>query len=890
MRKQKAKGATGKAKKVTVQTGLTDVNLLPLMKKPGEAVGKEIGVIGSHWGSSCPPGDRNKIFKCIVSDFSIAHRMDEDSPPTKAFQLSEMGVDGGGGNSVTFWMVYPMPFLTFYYDTYPEEKAPPAQTVHTPAGDGAPAEQQAAGVAAKPPSENSIYDHLTLVSTSRSNSRTKSKFTCRIGKCGGSVTIFSKSTGPFFKHCRRKASAGCDAHAKVVEELNEQSSRQVQLSSGEFVTVFSFEECFPHHVNFLWMVAGGLPMKLNRRPIFIQYVRGYQPRAVLPHNETVHRLAELVDVEQMGQLRARRAKHIASFQGLPCVGLQIDLWTDRNTGIAYAAIHDSMCADPEDSSLESVELLQGLLHFRAFPFTSHTSVNISTWLVEVLLAEEIPAGAVSGVTPDGASDGQSGVRMVPGLASLVDVCLLHDLQRVVKYSTGEAGPKHACPNQDFKDLLRYNRRVVQLVHQSRDVSDGCRKFQADNDIPPHKFITVVRTNATRWTNEKAQLTRNNTMRPILDQVLSAYRREHADDAAIIEVRDEDPDDSDGAVPRGPFRLASKELTRKEIRFTEDQWNANLEAEAFLTRPAEIKTTLEHRPTVTGAQGVQLMIALKKQSALSKPLEIMLFPQSPSLKHRPRTASFVPAANLNALISTARKEMSKQIDQRFVDKRFSDARLIQIYMSKQMPAAKVLSEDNLVRGKALYLKWLRLLVPVLSLGERTSPRKAQKKADLFAGMDDSSDDEPSPAVLETDRGRLEVVLWDHISHDRIASFKDSLGLVDEFKMLYALRSEAPLHYALFKQVSSHLAHEGNAEETFSLSGRLSNSNGKTGSSFLSTLTRINKNRSRCDPSADVIFKAYKKKHRKLPTLAEDFTDAESDDADANDADDESDGGA
>ena len=379
------------------------------------------------------------------------------------------------------------------------------------------------------------------------------------------------------------------------------------------------------------------------------------------------------------------------------------------------------------------------------------------------------------------------------------------------------------------------------------------------------------------------------MRPILDPVLSAYRREHIDDAAIIEVCDEDPDDSDGEVPRGPFRLASKELTRKEIRFTDDQWNANLEAEAFLTRPAEIKTTLEHRPTVTGAQGVQLMIALQKQSALSKPLEIMLFPQSPSLKHRPRTASLVPAANLNALVSTARKEMSKQIDKRFVDKTFSDARLIQIYMSKQMPAAKVLSEDNLVRGKALYLKWLRALVPVLSLGERTSPRKLQKKIDLFAGMDDSSDDEPSPAVLETDCVRGEVVLWDHISQDRIASFKDSLGLVDEFKMVYALRSEAPLHYALFKQVSSHLAHEGNAEETFSLSGRLSNSNGKTGSSFLSTLTRINKNRSRCDPSADIIFNAYKRKHRKLPTLAQDFTDAESDDADANDADDESDGG-
>ena len=103
---KKAKGAAGKAKTVTVQTGLTDVNMLPLLKKPIEAVGKEIGVIGSHWGSSCPSSDRNKIFKCIVSDFSIAHRMDEDEPPTKAFQLSEMGVDGSGGNSVPFWMVY----------------------------------------------------------------------------------------------------------------------------------------------------------------------------------------------------------------------------------------------------------------------------------------------------------------------------------------------------------------------------------------------------------------------------------------------------------------------------------------------------------------------------------------------------------------------------------------------------------------------------------------------------------------------------------------------------------------------------------------------------------------------------------------------------------------
>ena len=79
------------------------------------------------------------------------------------------------------------------------------------------------------------------------------------------------------------------------------------------------------------------------------------------------------------------------------------------------------------------------------------------------------------------------------------------------------------------------------------------------------------------------------------------------------------------------------------------------------------------------------------------------------------------------------------------------------------------------------------------------------------------------------------------------------------------------------MSSHLAHEGNAEETFSLSGKLSSSNGKTTPGFLATTVRINKNRALCDPSWKQILDAYKKKHRKLPTLGEDVTDEEDNDA-------------
>ena len=198
-----------------------------------------------------------------------------------------------------------------------------------------------------------------------------------------------------------------------------------------------------------------------------------------------------------------------------------------------------------------------------------------------------------------------------------------------------------------------------------------------------------------------------------------------------------------------------------------------------------------------------MIVLKTISKETRSLPISLLPQSPALKHRKREPSVVAATDLSPMIQTARKELIRQIEQRFINKRFSDARLIQIYMSKQMDASKVLSEESLQKAKALYLQSLRLLISkgVLGVyGERTSPRK-KKKMDLFEGMADSDDDEDNntPAAAG-DRVRTEVQIWESLLEERINSFKDKFGLVDEFKLVYAMRNEAPLHAALFKQVA------------------------------------------------------------------------------------------
>ena len=90
------------------------------------------------------------------------------------------------------------------------------------------------------------------------------------------------------------------------------------------------------------------------------------------------------------------------------------------------------------------------------------------------------------------------------------------------------------------------------------------------------------------------------------------------------------------------------------------------------------------------------------------------------------------------------------------------------------------------------------------------------------------------------------------------------------------------------MSSHLAHEGNAEETFSLGGNLSNSNTHTQPGFLATLVRIKKNRALSDPGWKQILASYKRKYRKVPTLADDCTDDEGDDADGEDSGSEGEG--
>jgi hypothetical protein len=112
-------------KRASKQQQQLNVDQFKLLKKPMDHLGKQINVPGSFWQGRMLPEERDKVYKCTIVDFSLAHKFAPDSSPRMAFKMQEMGIDGTGSHeasdlaSTMYWIDYPMPFLSFYYDTFP---------------------------------------------------------------------------------------------------------------------------------------------------------------------------------------------------------------------------------------------------------------------------------------------------------------------------------------------------------------------------------------------------------------------------------------------------------------------------------------------------------------------------------------------------------------------------------------------------------------------------------------------------------------------------------------------------------------------------------------------------------------------------------------------------
>ncbi|KAL1530366.1 hypothetical protein AB1Y20_001274 [Prymnesium parvum] len=121
--------------------------------------------------------------------------------------------------------------------------------------------------------------------------------------------------------------------------------------------------------------------------------------------------------------------------------------------------------------------------------------------------------------------------------------------------------------------------------------------------------------------------------------------------------------------------------------------------------------------------------------------------------------------------------------------------------------------------------------------------------------------------------LTTLRWKHMAREVYKVYEDEDGLLNEFRMMFELRKQFPLHYIIFKQCAVHLPHEANVESIFSLAGRVADPN--MDSRTLQLLVRVNFNKKNYMPSVKEIRERYFRKYRKSGDLLDEKADNSSD---------------
>ena len=197
----------------------------------------------------------------------------------------------------------------------------------------------------------------------------------------------------------------------------------------------------------------------------------------------------------------------------------------------------------------------------------------------------------------------------------------------------------------------------------------------------------------------------------------------------------------------------------------------------------------------------------------------------------------------------------------------------MYMSKQLLFEDWAPATWLTLAKGLYARMLREAAHIDNIKEAKRAPAADasvavsKGPGLFRNHFSASlvVAEQAEAPPANDGGNDvvtdEMQRWKALEKHIIDAETDSDGVVNEFSLLYKLRLSFPLHYRVFRQVSSHLCHEANTEQLFSLSGSLSDDNGKMDPESLAIWTSVGSNMKIFKPPLAAILHRYITKYGK-----------------------------
>ena len=708
----------------------------------------------------------------------------------------------------------------------------------------------------------------------------KAQFECIVEGCDGRACGTVKeishkdkraiSTTNLITHLRQLAPK-CTKHKEALAEVEAHSKNCIELN-GETVVIMSFSEAFSHHVEFMYLRSSGMvSQKMTQLPEWREYVRGFDARATFPAGVTVRQLAETVAELQRLEFMERMARKRLQFKSQPFIGLQLDMWTDTDTHTAFAAVTGTVVEEPTPGMQpQRLWLSTQLIDFAVFPFTSKTGENIKTWLLSVLSDKSIAHEDVSGITPDGAADGQCGLAKILSLAEKVDTCNLHQEQRAVLIALGLTGV--TCKNPEAKGVLRKNNRVVMLNNQNLKVPAAISTSQAAADVPAHKILGLLKTCVTRWGNQFLQLNRNTLLRLAIDPAVDKFKKENKNEKeAIVEV-----DLSDGAGSK-----AGKAVAAADIGLSKEDWEASQELAGFLEYPYQIKEIIEKgNGTCTGAQALQLLWDLKENHCNpDAQLSVKVFPPSLSVADRERPMEAKEAEDVCEMVRTARTLMKEELQARLFNNRPSNLRLVQCFMSKQpgFNCSNYLAPAQHQLAETLYLQMIRKAVDLMPKGDpaissakkiKTEETLAGAGSPLFRGASmlnsaaaaqvAQAAHNAAEAEFQFDAAGVEIERYKYLAPEEVQPFLRADGLLDEFRMMHEFRHRFPLHHLVFKQTASHLPHEANVEQVFSRAGRISNPNMTP--AYLGTLVMVGMNKKNYSPPLNAIKELYYSKFR------------------------------
>jgi hypothetical protein len=199
----------------------------------------------------------------------------------------------------------------------------------------------------------------------------------------------------------------------------------------------------------------------------LEYVRGFDKRAALPHRETAVQILNVFEELVDEKIKMITEAHTLAY-GTPNSGTQSDLWSLKSCRATFGCLRSSFVLDGDMlADLLNLPEYKGqlvgmspIVSFERFEESRHTGAALARWKQRVAAKWQL---ATVMATEDGASNNKAACRI---LNIPMKVCLPHDVARAVLTACGETGKP--CQNVRLKLFIKrsssqsasFNRSVV----------------------------------------------------------------------------------------------------------------------------------------------------------------------------------------------------------------------------------------------------------------------------------------------------------------------------------------------------------------------------------------------------------------------------------------------